>query len=269
MENVKYLISDSFVALRKGNFVQASEGNGEFVYESANADEHALATIIEIAQANGLKISSKAKKAEAIEQLNAHLETIKLPEVNKMTETQIVEEVIEAGLAAEQSDDEMLVEIVNRGVSFKSAGKLFKSVMESKGLRISAKERAEKAAQILAGEDFGAEEVTEDDIANAVSLITSGIADTSEKQALIAVRKYAKEKGIELPKVSKSGAGRSAGTGGLLKQISEFMLGNRDCDEAAIEAHIRTLKDDITDGQLKKYKTNAMRMLDFAKSWAE
>lgn len=268
MNNVKYIINNSFKVIFKGEFSAASEVDGEFTYITGQADEHALATILEIASANGLKISSKAKKAEAIEQLNAHLETLSINEVNKMTDTQIVEEVIEAGMEAGHDDDTMLIEVVNRGVSFKSAGKLFKSVMETKGYRVSAKERAEKAAEIIAGSDFGVEEVTAEDVQALTTRICDEVADTTEKQANAAIRKFAKEKGIELPKKAK-GSGRGTGTGGLIKKVGEFMLENRDCDEAAISEFIKGVKEDITDAQLKKYVANATRTLAFAKAWAE
>lgn len=264
----KYLIGNNFKALRTGEFVQASHEDGEFIYDTDQneTDQLAVATLIEVAEANGLKISSKAKKADVIEQLSAHLSTLKLPEVNKMTDTQIVEKVIEAGVAAGKSDDDMLLEIVNEGVSFKSATKLFKSVMEEKGYRVNAKERAEKIEAILKGEDFAPE--TADEVKEMVDRIVSEVPDTSDKQALAAIRKYAKANEIELPKVKKGGGSGGAGTSGINKKVGEFLLENRDADEAAVQEFIKSIKEDVTDGQLKKYTTNAMRMLAFAKQWS-
>jgi len=269
MNNVKYIINPSFKAIFKGKFSAASTDDGEFEYNSDGAadDFPALATLIEIGKANGLKISSKAKKADAIEQLNAHLETLEINEVNEMTDTQKVEEIIEAGLEAGQTDDEMLVEIVNQGVSFKSAGKLFKSVMETKGYRITAKERGEKINDILTGSDFGGEEVTAETIQEAVKRITGEVADTSEKQALNSIRKFAKANEIDLPKVKKGGGGGNSGA--MMDKVQEFILSNRDTDIAEIQSKIKEWKPEVSEGSMNGYTKHTNRMLSMLKALTE
>lgn len=265
----KYLINGSFKALRTGEYVEASKNSEEFILDFSETDSlPSVATLHEVAKANELKVPKKAHKDEVVELLESHLETLKLPEVNEMTDTQKVEEIVAAGIEAGKSDDDMLVDIVNSGISFKAAGKLFKAVMEDKGLRISAKERAEQAAKILADADFGVEEITDDVIAACVASIVDGVKDTNEKQALAAIRKYAKDNNIELPKVKKAatGGGRGPG-GGLLDAVSKFMLDNREAGEDEVKAFIESKKDGITDGQLKKYMGHATRMRKFAIAW--
>lgn len=272
---MKALISNTMKAIRSGEFVQANHDSDEFIFDSElpAEEQHAKATLIEVAKSNGLVISSKAKAADIVEQLAAHLETLKLPKVDKMTDTQKVEQAIDAGIAAGKTDDDILVDIINDGVSFKNAGKLFKAVMEAKGLRVSAKDRAEQAAAILTGADFGAAdengesaEVTAELVAEMVAKITGEIDNTSDKQAMAAIRKYAKEMKFELPKAPKGGAGRVSG-GGILVKMTDWMLNNREADAKLIEAQIRSIKEDITDGQLKKYMGHCERMMAFAKRW--
>ena len=283
MNKVKYIINPSFKAIFKGEFSQASEVDGEFEYNAGEESSLSAATLHEIAKANGLKISTKAKKSNVIEQLNAHLETLNINEVSNMTDTQKVEESIATGMEAGWDDDKIMLDIVNKGVSFKAAGLLFKKVMEDKGFRVTAKERAEKAAKILKDAAFGVfldddDEPMLDDEGNVVVLTTKDVdymvatiakevPDTTDKQALAAIRKYAKEQKFDLPK-AKKGGGSGTGATGINKKVGEFMLANRECDEAAIAEFIRSVKEDITDSQLKKYVANAVRALEFAKAWA-
>lgn len=261
---MKYLINNSFKAIRTGEFVQADESAGEFVLDTIE-DGHTNACLLEVCKANKISVHAKATKAELITALEDGLSGLNLPEQNKMTDTQVVENVIEEGVANDRTDDEMLVAIVNEGISFKSAGRLFKQIMEEKGYRVSAAERAEEASKILADADFKPESYS--DVAEMIAKITQSVNDTTDKQALVAIRKYAKENGIDMPKKS-AGAGRASG-GGLLEGIANWMLANRDADEAAIVNAIEELKPGISDKQTAKYKGHAVRMMAFAKKWAE
>ena len=264
----KYLIGGNFKALRSGEFVEASEGSEEFIFDSSNHEEHTAATIVEIAKANGLTLPGKTNKKDAIVLLTKHLDSLKLPEVNKMTDTQTVEKIIAEGVANGKTDDDMLIEIIGAGVSFKAAGKLFKTIMEDKGYRVSAKVRAEKANKILVDCDFGGTgDVTAELVAATIAQIVADVPDTSEKQALVAIRKYAKEKEIAMPK-SSNGKGGAGGGSGIQKKVNEFMLSNKDCTAEEITAKIRDIKAEITDGQLKKHVAMAVSTLEFARKFA-
>lgn len=259
----KYLIGGNFKALRSGEFVEASEGSEEFIFDSSNTEEHTAATIVEIAKANGLTLPGKTNKKDAIVLLAKHLDSLKLPEVNKMTDTQTVEKIIAEGVANGKTDDDMLIEIIGAGVSFKAAGKLFKTIMEDKGYRVSAKVRAEKANKILVDSDFGgAGDVTAELVAATIAQIVADIPDTSEKQALVAIRKYAKEKEIAMPKSSKG----KGGGGSILDKACDWLKSNLSATEDEIFDEIKRIKPDITDGMLKAYASHVVRTQKFAKS---
>lgn len=260
---MKFLINDNFKAIRRGAFVEANADNGEFIFNTDSHDDLTVATMKEIGASHGIKIPSKAKREEVVALLSEKLSNIKIAEVNKMTDTQTVEKIIEEGVANGKSDDEMLVEIVNAGVSFKNAGKLFKSVMESNGLRITTKERMAKANEIMEAADFTP--TTVDNVKGMVKKLCDDIADTNEKAAMAAIRKYAKANDITLPKVSR---GKGAPGGGIQSKIQEWLLANRDADKDAIGEQIKTIKDGIGDAQLKKHVDLAFTTLEFARKFA-
>jgi len=213
---MKYLIRSDFKAMRKGDFVTANEKAGEFVYV-AGSNALTTAQVLEIATANKLQVSKNLKKNEAAAKLDELLETLKLDEVKKMTDTAIVEEVCAAGHAAGKSDDEMLIEIVSRGVKFALAGKLFRQVMEAKGFRVSNKDRVNKAEELLEGIEFDTAEAVEATVANLVKTLP----DTNEKQAKSILRKFAKANEIELPKAEK---GTKKSAGGFRPKLFKWMI---------------------------------------------
>lgn len=278
MSNIdeKYLIGSNFKAIRKGAFVEASIDDGEFIITSDLAEKLTVATLKEVAISNKLSVPSKIHHKDLVVSLMEHLKTLKLPKVDKMTETQTVEKIVAEGIEAGLTDDEMKVMIVNEGISFKNAGKLFNSVMESQGHRVSAASVAEAAAKLMAGvegdEENGIEGVapfapeTSDDVQSMIDKITSEVKGATEKQAKSAIRKYAKANDITMPK-AKSTTSRGGG-GNIQAKVRGWMLENRDCTVELIAAKIKDLKPEITESQLKKYVANSVNSLEFAKKWS-
>jgi len=223
----KFLIDSNFKLTRKGEFVVADEEAGEFILDTESVD-YSAATLKEVATKNKIKIPSKANKEDIVSILEDKLNLIKkVPEVNKMTDTQIAEEIIEAGHET-KTDDEMLVQIVNAGVSFKNAAKLFKTVMEAKGYRIAAKDRATAAAKIL--DEAGFDPKKWDDVDKAAANLVREVADTNTKQAMNLLKKYAKTNNIELPKKEKSEKAPGGFRGKLLDFVATNALSATDKD---------------------------------------
>jgi hypothetical protein len=234
----KYLISSSNKAIRKGEFVTSSDG--EFIIDTENLDKNIhKQNLVDVAEAHGFKINPKAKQAELLTELAEQLSTLKLPEQNEMTDTQKVEQIVKAGFEAGKTEEQMMVEIVNAGVSFKSAIKLYKAATESLGLATSAKERSEKAAAIIKEVTAGVEpkDVTAELISTLVTRIATEVKDEDEKHAMVYVRKYAKEHNIELPKAEKA-AGRASGVSGLRAEAHEWMKANPTASEKELAAFI-------------------------------
>jgi len=197
---MKYLVNAELKAVRKGDFVEADENAGEFIFDSEN-NEHTKATLVGIAESNQIKISNKLRLMEYCELLFSELNKLKLPEQNNMTESAMIKEIVTEGVNADKEDNEILVALVNNGVSFKNAVKAFNTAMNELGFRISPKERLEKATAILDEVGFAPE--TFQDVQDAITGLCAKISSTNEKQALLVIRKYAKVNSIEMPKAVK------------------------------------------------------------------
>lgn len=220
---MKFLINSEFKALRTGEYVSADESAGEFIFDSENCDM-SVATLMEIAAGNKVA-AKKDKKENVIEVLVAGLSKLKLPSMNEKPASEKVKEIVEAGIAEGLSDDEMLIKIVQSGIKFKLAGKLFTQVMTAGGYRVSNKERKAAIREILVEAEFQPEEYQE--ITDIIAKICKQVADTDAAQAMQGIKAYAKEFEIELPKPDKKSGGfktvvRNAVIANPLITLAEF-----------------------------------------------
>lgn len=205
------LISNDFKALRAGEFVTASEDSNEFILDTENCDL-ACATLLEIADANKIPLK-KGKKNDMVSDLETGLLKLNLPEMSKMSETDQVKQIVTDGFAADQSDEQMIIQILEAKIPFRRAGKLFRQVVESLGLRISVKARAEAIEAILEDNEFYPEKFEE--VQAMCERIAVGdkeaelepVADTTTQQAMKAIKKFLKVKEIEFPKAPKKAKG--------------------------------------------------------------
>lgn len=204
--NMKTLIGQNFKALRTGKYVKADEAAGEFVFDDKASDENqaSVATLLEIAAANKIK-AKKGKKKEVVAILVAGIKKMELPVMSERPVSEVVEEIVKNGIAADQSDDEMLIAIVQAGVKFKQAGKLFNNAMTEGGYRVSAKDRKENIRGHLVEAEF--EPSAYSDISEMVTELTKELSDVDLAQALRGIKAYAKEFELELPKPPKKAKG--------------------------------------------------------------
>lgn len=247
---MKILINAGFKALRTGEFVSA-KAEGEFVLDTSDAENApAVATLIEIGTANKIAVNKKDKKSTILENLEAGFAALKLPEQNKMSESDIVKKIIEAGIAAGSSDDEMLVEIITNKIPFKVAGRLFKQIMEEGGYRVSAAKMKTAVNEILAEAKFIPETATQ--VQEMITRLVKGCPETEdedgevvealapvqgldESTALKAIKAYCKSLEIEMPKTPKATKSETGGAvGGIRGKIFDFMKSNPDADDKAM-----------------------------------
>ena len=251
---MKILINKNFKALRVGKFVTASEDAGEFIFDSKLEDQWPVATILEIGKANGISLK-KGKKSEVIEILINHIKTLELPQMNEKTDSQKVKEIVEDGIKSGKSDDDMLIEIVQSGIKFKAAGRMFKEAMETGGYRITAKVRKEQCREMLVNEEFTPKNYEQ--VQEMMEKLSNEINDTTTSQAYSAIKSYAKEFEIELPKPDKKS------TGGLRSKVFSWIVSNPTSTKEDMKAFI-TEQGDYTAERVEKYVRSYTPTLEVA-----
>ena len=127
-------------------------------------------------------------------------------------ELESAKEIVEPLARADKSEDEMIVTLIQEGgFGFKKAARMLNLALEALELRMSAKDRYAKVSELLLDQDFAPTEWSE--VVAVASYLSEEIDATDEKQAMKAVRRFAKDRDIELPKRPAGGGGGGQKTG--------------------------------------------------------
>lgn len=235
MNNLNFAINSDFVAFRQGEYVSYSvnEKAGEFILNDRS--DFPKATLLEIAEANGLSVSSSLKKADMLSEILNQLSEKDIPEMSEKPQSEIVKDIVAAGTEEGKDDDAILIEIVEAGIKFSAAMKLFREAQTSLGLRMTAKNRREYVAEVL-GDDFAP--TTPDEMNEAILKIAEHDAIT-EAQARGAVRKYLRDHEREVPKAVKAAA-----SGGARAKVFDFIASNPSASTEDLAAAVADIQSD-------------------------
>jgi len=200
-----YLLNENLEVIARGESL-----DGEFVFDPETKrtlkDLKAIATAT--ATANSIEHDSKIKLADLASLITDAFSEMDLPE------TLDKRGIVVAGIKAGKTDDAIMLELIEAGIPVRDAYGEFKTALMAAGLLLKTKERNEKLAVLL--EDFAPE--TGDDVSDMVSLMMEELPRTTERQAMGAIRKYAKENDLTLPKVKR--------LGGWKKKLFDWIVEN-------------------------------------------
>jgi len=121
-----------------------------------------------------------------------------------------------------KTDEVMLVTLIKADFPAKKAFRLIKSCLEDLGVRMSRKDRYALVSEILLKNDFAPTSWSE--IRDICLYLASELEATDEKQALVSVRRYAKEKKIALPKRQRGEGGPRSGGNSFRARMHKWMI---------------------------------------------
>jgi len=198
---MKYLLDKNLVVTSRGESLE-----GEFVFDTD--EKHKLADLKAVAVANGIEHDSKIKLADLAALITDVFSQLDLPEyLDKKA-------IVIAGVKAGKSDNEIQLELIEAGVPVRDAVGEFRTALMAAGMLLKPKERNAKLAELLDG--FSPE--SGDDVSAKLRELMDAVPRTTERQAMAAIRKYAKDNKFELPKVKR--------VGGFKKKVFDWMLAN-------------------------------------------
>lgn len=242
---MKYLINAEKKVLRKGEFVKADEPAGEFIFldNDAAADGITVDDIKTMCEANGIRYSKNANKADLFANLISNLPKLNVPEQNKMSQSDIIKSIVteagqnrKPGTDPDQFEVEVFTECIQRlnseGITFKikQLGNLVKKEIAEQGLIITTAQRKEQVNAILTEADFNPSNW--DEVEEMIERLTREVGDTDRKQALGSIRRYLKANELELPKRAK------AAKVGFRQKVINFMVANSPVTDDALKAFI-------------------------------
>jgi hypothetical protein len=120
------------------------------------------------------------------------------------TETKI-REAFDAAHAAGKEEDEVKLDMIGAGATFKNVTRLFNQFSVDAGLTVSKEEKDQIINQVLSGADLS----TEESFNAKVAELQASLQGSTDKSAAALVRAYAKKNGLEVFKKAKGAAGES------------------------------------------------------------
>jgi len=198
---MKYQLNTSLEVTSKGEALE-----GEFVFDPEA--KHTLKDLKAIAKANGIEHDSKVKLADLATLITDTFSEMELEEYLDL------KGIVVAGIKSGKTDDAIMLELIEAGVPVRDAYGEFKTALMAAGYLLKPAERNAKLAELL--EDFAPE--TGDDVSDMVNLMMEELPRTTDRQAMGAIRKYAKDNKIDLPKVKR--------LGGWKKKLFDWIASN-------------------------------------------
>ena len=165
-------------------------------------------------------------------------------------------EIVVAGFAAEKDDNTILQALFEAGAPFSDLRATFNDIIKEKGLRLSAKDRAIKVNELLEG---WTPEDTNDHLGK-IALVQNECNIPSTKAAS-AIRKWAKDNNVTLPKKEREAKAKKEGFGGMIQKILDYAMANQDCTRDTLAAFCK--ENDIKEA----YAGAAYNSVVFARGW--
>ena len=225
---MKYLVDGKFRATFRGPFVRV-QLDDQFVYDTDEPTTLTVGQLVEFASANNIEINA-TKKADVVAELNEGLSNLKLREVNEMTDSQKAEQIIIEANENGLGEEETLLSLVNGGVPFKKASKMYTQIRVQLGLEVSASDRKAQINDYLSKK--GLKPVEYSDTLAVVAALQSEVPGLTSSQALAGINKFAKENQIEMPKKPKAA---KKPKGGFKAQLITWIVKNPTAKQAELE----------------------------------
>lgn len=151
------------------------------------------------------------------------------------TEAQLLQEKLratfDAGMEAGKSEDDIKLELISAGATFKNVTRLFNEFMVDGGHAASKEERGQQVLVAIEGRDLK----TEDGFAGAVAELVKNLAGSNEKSASALIRAHAKKVGLEVFKKAKEGG---EGKQGFAAGFYNYLVANPTATKEQATAYI-------------------------------
>ena len=145
----------------------------------------------------------------------------------------LIRAAFDAAHAAGKEEDEIKLDMIGAGATFKNVTRLFNQFSVDAGLTVSKEEKDQILLDVLNGADL-ADEAT----FNAkVEELMSRLSGSTDKSAAALIRAYAKKNGIEAFKKAKGGTGEAKT--GFAAKFYDFLVANPECTVAEATAFIQ------------------------------
>ena len=139
----------------------------------------------------------------------------------------------DASHAAGKEEDEIKLDMIGAGATFKNVTRLFNTFSVDAGLTVSKEEKDQILLDVLNGADLSDEATFN----TKVEELMARLSGSTDKSAAALIRAYAKKNGIEAFKKAKGGTGEAKP--GFAAKFYDFLVANPACTVAEATAFIQ------------------------------
>lgn len=157
----------------------------------------------------------------------------------------------DAGVAAEKTEDDIKLEMITAGATFKNVTRLFNSFSVDAGLAVSKEEKDQILLDVLNGADLSAEDAFNAKVKELMARLTG----TTDKSAAALIRAYAKKNSLEAFKKAKGGTGE--GRTGFTAKFYDWLVANPTSTKEQATAFVMgTEGNEETSANVKRHLTH-------------
>ena len=157
----------------------------------------------------------------------------------------------DAAHAAGKEEDDIKLDMIGAGATFKNVTRLFNQFSVDAGLTVSKEEKDQIVLDVLNGADL-ADEAT---FNTKVEELMARLSGSTDKSAAALIRAYAKKNGIEAFKKAKGGTGEAKT--GFAAKFYDFLVANPECTVAEATAFIQgTDGNEETSENVKRHQSH-------------
>jgi hypothetical protein len=168
-----------------------------------------------------------------------------------------IRDAFDDAIAQDKTEDEVMLEMIGAGASFKNVKSLYTSYLIEEGMLDSRAEKAEIINTTLEGIDLS----TEDGFNSAVAALEESLKGVNSKSAAASVRQYAKKNELEFFKKPKgAGVGRS----GITNDYYTWLKGSVPVTDKDVAEWVDAFGTDNTKRHLSHYQGVAKLCSDIA-----
>ena len=163
----------------------------------------------------------------------------------------MIRAAFDAAHAAGKEEDDIKLDMIGAGATFKNVTRLFNQFSVDAGLTVSKEEKDQILLDVLNGADL-ADEAT---FNTKVEELMARLAGSTDKSAAALIRAYAKKNGIEAFKKAKGGTGEAKT--GFAAKFYNFLVANPECTVAEATAFIQgTDGNEETSENVKRHQSH-------------
>ena len=177
------------------------------------------------------------------ELLDAAGETVEA-EDEEQSKEDAIREVFDSGVVEEADEDDIKLQMIGAGATFKNVTRLYNQFMIDAGFALSKEDKAAHVTAALEGRAFE----DEDGYDEAVASLMSEDKGINERSAGALLRAYAKKNDLDIYKKPKA---EGSGKPGFVQNYYDFLRDNPLATEKEAEAWIRSPANEASENNIK------------------